>query len=222
MSIEHEPGSGGGSSEYRVMRFEKPPQNLHDEIEQLYPYAQTELVRQILEKILSMLDAKERAKRLAQYIATANPRDITTYFPDKYLGIILACDTTSPDTYYLNNTVIHRGDRLIQLHIPPRLTHSNHANPILADLPESIQLVSDYIRYHHLRPDYITGCTYEPLVTIAQRRYGFHTVRVGIPDEWADRISYIFHRFIDSDKDPKIGFIYQTGQEFKVKFPSRI
>jgi hypothetical protein len=60
-------------------RQEKPPQTLPEEIERMYIEAPTELARKVLEKLLMMMDAKERANQLAHYIATADPKDITTY-----------------------------------------------------------------------------------------------------------------------------------------------
>lgn len=203
-------------------RQERPPETLKGEIEQMYAEAPTEMGREILGKILEMMNAKERAQKLASYIATADPKDITTYYPEKKLGIVLACDTTSPKDYQIGDTSIERGDKLLQLHIPPRLAPAGEANPLLTDLTESMQLTSDYIRYQGLRPKFVTGCTYEPLVKVAERRYGFDAVRVNIPDEWSERVRRVFHRYVDSAREPEIGFIYATTEEFQEKFPPRV
>ncbi|MCL5438977.1 MAG: hypothetical protein M1268_03235 [Patescibacteria group bacterium] len=214
---------GGGFESYSSWRErqERPPQNLREEVERMYMEVPTELGREILGKILEMMSAKDRAKKLAAYVATADPKDITTYFPEKKLGILLVCDATSPKTYHVGDTVIERGDRILQVHIPPRLAPAGQNNPLLADLTESLQLTSDYIKYQGLRPKYITGCTYEPLVRIAERRYGFGAVRVNIPTEWSERVERVFHRYVDPDRKPVIGFIYATTKEFQARFPAR-
>jgi len=203
-------------------RQERPPQNLREEVERMYLEAPTELGREILGKILEMLDAKERAKKLAAYIATADPKDITTYHQYKKLGILLVCDITSPKAYRIGEAVIKRGDRILQLHIPPKLTPANEKNPLLTDLTESLQLTSDYIKHQGLNPKYVTGCTYEPMVRIAERRYGFSSIRVDIPTEWSERVRSVFHRYIDPQRSPVIGFIYATTAEFQSKFPPRV
>lgn len=184
--------------------------------------APTELGREIAGKILEMLDAKDRAKKLAAYIATADPKDITTYFPEKKLGILLACDTTSPKTYRIGDTVIEQGDHIMQLHIPPRLVPAGQNNPLLADLTESLQLTSDYMQYQGLNPKFVSGCTYEPLVRIAEKRYGFNAVRVNIPSEWSERVRNVFHRYIDPNREPVIGFIFTTKAQFQGKFPPNV
>lgn len=218
---EREPGGNLESYASRRERQERAPQNLREEIERLYLEAPTELAREILEKMLAMVDAKERAKKLASYIVTADPRDISTYYPEKKLGILLACDTRSPKTYRIGNDVIEVGDPLIQLHIPPRLVPANQHNPVLRDLSESLQLVSDYITFHGLSPKYVTACTYEPIIRLAERRYGLSAVRVHIPAEWSERVERVFHRYIDPDREPVVGFLYATTQQFQQRFPPR-
>lgn len=221
--MERGPRAGGFESYSSLrVRQERPPQTLKEEIERMYAEAPTELGREILSKILEMMYAKERAQKLAAYIATADPKDITTYYPEKKLGIVLACDTTSPRDYQIGETIIKRGDRLLQLHTPPRLVPTNQKNPLLADLTKSMQLTSDYIQYQGLRPKFVTGCTYEPLVKLAERRYGFNAVRVNVPDEWADRVRTVFHRYVDPSREPEIGFIYATTAEFQGRFPPRV
>lgn len=211
-------GSGESFEDWKE-RQERPPRNLREEVELLYTEAPTELGREILGKILGMLDAKERAKSLAHYIVTANPKDITTYRPEKKLGILLVCDTVAHKTYRVGDTVIEKGDCLLQLHIPPRLIPADQNNSLLSDLTESLQLVSDYLQYQNLKPKFITGCTYEPLVRIAERRYGFNAIRIDIPTEWAERVEKVFHRYIDPNRTPVIGFIYATKEEFQRKLP---
>lgn len=220
-----ERGTRGGnfeSFESWKARQERPPQNLRDEVERMYVEAPAELEREILGKILEMLDAKERARKLAAYIATADPKDITTYYPEKKLGILLVCDTTSPKTYRIGETVIERGDRILQVHIPPRLTLDNQNNPLLTDLTESLQLTSDYIKHQGLNPKYVTGCTYEPIVRVAERRYGFNAVRVDIPTEWSERVRSVFYRYIDPQREPVIGFLYAAIADFQDRFPPRV
>lgn len=214
---------GGGFESYGSWRErqERPPQNLKEEVERMYLEAPTELGREILGKILGMLNAKDRAKQLAAYVATADPKDITTYFPEKKLGILLVCDTTSPKTYRAGDTVIERGDKIMQVHIPPR-TPAGQNNPLLTVLTESLQLTSDYIASQGLNPKFVTGCTYEPLVRIAERRYGFDAVRVNIPAEWSERVERVFRRYIDPSREPVVGFIYATTQEFQGRFPPRV
>lgn len=204
-----------------MARNERPPQTLKEEIESLYLEAPTELGREILGKILEMMNAKERAQQLATYMITADPKDISTYYPEKKLGIVLACDTVSSHTYRSGDTVIQRGDRVLQLHLPPR-TKASSQGSLLGDISESLQLVSDYIQRHGLKPEFITGCTYEPLVSVVERRYGFSAARVNIPAEWVDRVTDVFHRYIDPNTDPKIGFIWSTTGDFQNKFPPKV
>lgn len=215
---------GGGFESYssRRERQERLPQNLREEVEHMYLEAPTELGKEILGKILEMMNAKDRARQLAAYVATADPKDITTYFPEKKLGILLVCNTISHKTYRIGDTVIESGDRIMQVHIPPRLAPAGQNNPLLADLTESLQLTSDYIAYQGLQPKFVTGCTYEPLVRIAERRYGFDAVRVNIPTEWSERVERIFHRYVDPSREPVVGFIYTTAQDFQGRFPPRV
>ena len=222
MSERGSSGGSLGSFESRRSRQERTPQSLREEVERMYREAPTELGREIAGKILEMLNAKDRAKRLATYIATADPKDITTYFAQKKLGILLVCDTISPKTYRIGDTVIESGDQILQLHIPPRLAPTGQNNPLLADLTESLQLTSDYMQYQELEPKFVTGCTYEPLLRIVERRYGFKAYRVNIPAEWSERVRDVFHRYIDSGREPVIGFLYATSAKFQERFPPRV
>ena len=146
----------------------------------------------------------------------------STYFAQKKLGILLVCDTISPKTYRIGDTVIESGDQILQLHIPPRLAPTGQNNPLLADLTESLQLTSDYMQYQELEPKFVTGCTYEPLLRIVERRYGFKAYRVNIPAEWSERVRDVFHRYIDSGREPVIGFLYATSAKFQERFPPRV
>lgn len=215
---------GGGFESYSSWREkqERPPQNLREEVERMSFEASTEAGREILRKILEMMYAKDRANQLSAYVVTADPKDITTYFPEKKLGILLVCDTTSPKTYHIGDTVIERGDRIMQLHIPPRLAPAGKNNPLLADLTESLQLTSDYIAYQGLQSKFVTGCTYEPLVSLAEKRYGFDAARVNIPTEWSERVERVFNRYVDPIREPVIGFIYTPIAEFQDRFPPRV
>ena len=218
-----ERGPGGHFESYSSFqaRQERPPQTLKEEVEKMYLEAPTELGREIMGKILEMMNAKERAKQLASYVATADPKDITTYYPEKKLGIVLACDTVSSQTYREGDTVIQRGDRLLQLHLPPRASASSPRS-LLRDVSESLQLTSDYINYHQLSPKFITGCTYEPLVSVIEKRYGFKAARVGIPVEWRDRVERVFHRYVDPNLEPKIGFVWSTLRDFQDRIPPSV
>ncbi len=218
-----EKGPGGHFEDYSSWRErqERPPQTLKEEIERMYLEAPTELGREILGKILEMMNAKGRAQKLAKYIATADPKDVTTYHPEKKLGIILVCDTASSQTYRSGDTVINRGDRILQLHVPPR-TETASQGSLLRDISESLQLTSDYIQFHGLKPKYITGCTYEPLVSVMHKRHGFNVAMIHIPNEWADRVASVFHRYIDQNTDPEIGFVWSTKRAFQNRFAPRV
>ena len=215
--------TGGGSFESYSSwqrRQERPPQNLREEVERMYLEAPTELGKEILGKILEMLDAKERFKKLAAYIAAADPKDIKSYYPQKKLGILLVCDTASPFDYKAGKTLIEKGDRIIQLHLPPRNKDQKN-NGLLPDLKESFKLTAQYIKYNNLNPKFITGCSYEPLIKLTERRFGFNAVRVNIPEDWAERIKKVFNRYVDGTKEPEIGFIYQTKENFLSRFLPR-
>lgn len=213
-------GSDNDWGEFRE-RTERPPVSLKGEIERMWMDAQDELAREILYKMLLMMDAKDRARRMADYIATADPTDIKTYMREKKLGIMLVCDTYAKQDYKLGPVSIKEGDSLIQLHIPPRTNETKASNPLLADLSESMQLVSDYIDYHGLEPRFLTGCTYQPLVRLAERRYGFNVVNVDVPQEWSEKVRDVFHRFVDPSREPEIGFIYTSLESFQKRFPPR-
>lgn len=212
---------GGPSFPSFERHAERVTQTLTEELERLYSLAETETQREFARKILEMMDAKERARAMARYIATADPKDISTYQAQKKLGILLVCDAISTQDYNLGGVVIRRGDRLLQLHIPPRDEQPESPRQLLADLSESMQLTSDYIKFHGLKPRFITGCTYEPLVTLAERRHGFGATRINIPYEWSDRVRDVFHRYVDPTVEPEIGFIYQSAQDFQERFPPR-
>lgn len=208
--------SGPSYGEWRRSQ-ERPSQNIKEELERMYLEASTELAREVIGKLLFMMDAKDRAKNMAQYIVSADPRDITTYLPEKKLGIFLVCDTRSPKTYRVGDRIINQGDQIIQIHIPPRTQPTDKTN-LLTDIKDSLQLTSDYIAEHDLHPTYITGCTYEPLVSVMERRYGLKAYRVNIPVEWRERVASVFQRFVDPTVEPSIAFLCTSLEDFQQRF----
>src|SRR3989344_624732 len=197
------------------------PRTLTEEVERAYAVAETESQREFARKILEMMYAKDRARAMAQYIATADPKDISTYRALKKIGILLIHDTVSSQDYELGSVRIRKGDSLLQLHIPPRGEQPDSPRQLLSDLTQSMQMTSDYIRLHGLKPRFVTGCAYEPLVSIAEKRHGFKAVRINIPQEWSTRVADIFHRHVDPNAEPKIGFIYSSTEAFMQKYPPR-
>lgn len=161
------PGGGGfGSYGSWRERRERPPRNLREEVERMYAEAPNSLAREVLGMILEKLNAKKMREDLARYIVTADPKDITQRRSMKKLGIFLVHDTFSSHTHEVGDTIIKQGDRVLQIHIPPRGKPGDKNNPLLRDIRESLQLTSDYIKFHGLKPRFITGCSYEPLVSV--------------------------------------------------------
>lgn len=212
------PSFEGGSG----AEFQRGTKNLTEEVEHIYKFARTESQREFARKILEMMYAKERAKAMVRYITTADPKDISTYLDIKKIGILLVHDTVSSQDYDLGKVKIKKGDRIIQLHIPPRNEPAESSGRLLADLTESMQLTADYIRLHGLSPEFITGCTYDPLVSVAERRYGFQAERLNIPDEMASRVEAVFRRHVDPEVKPNIGFIYTSAEAFQNRFPQKV
>lgn len=194
------------------------------ELEQMYAEAPDELSREVIEKLFMMMADKEHAQALARYITTADPSDIDTYYAQKKLGTLLICDTTSPKDYKFGDVRIRQGDRLLQIHIPPRQQDGASGfstGSLQGDIERSLQLTSDYVARHGLQPTMITGCTYDPIVRLMERRFGLNAVRLEIPEEWAGRVRDVFHRFIDPNVEPSIGFLYTPLQDFQGRFPPR-
>jgi hypothetical protein len=195
-----------------------PHEAIRDELVELSQESLDPLTREVVEKLILMMDAKDRAYNLAQYIATADPKDITTYYKDKKLGIFLVCDTVAKISYQVGDQEIKAGDRLLEIHIPPIPKREYEAFTLLQEIKESFQLTSEYIAYHQLTPRYIYGCTYDPLVSLLEKRGGFKAVRFNIPEEIEQPVRRVFRHYVDPVREPKIGFIYLQLEDFQQSF----
>lgn len=179
--------------------------------------------RELLELLLFKIEDKERAVRMATDFATADPTDVKTFRQYKKLGILLACYTPAQQDYSYGDVKIKRGDKLMQIHLPPRQSDDKFGTgSITADIAESLQLTSDYIAQHGLTPTMITGVSYDPIVRIMERRFGLQAVRINIPDDWSNRVREVFHRFVDPNEEPSIGLMYSGLDDFQGRFPPRI
>ncbi len=146
---------GGRRFEGPRFSIERPARNLREEIERMIDSAETEAQRELAEKLLFILSAKDRAQSMAHYIATADPKDIATYRSEKKLGIFLVCDVRAPRTHRIGDIVVNQGDSLLQLHVPPKQVKTVK----FGDLADSFHLLSEYIDLHQLNPVLIYGVT---------------------------------------------------------------
>ena len=179
-----------------------------------------ELIRRFEEGGQQILSTNfvDLAREEREYLTTADPKDIATYRTVKKLGILLVVDKNFSKQLSVGNMAINENDRALELHIPPKIGTKINS---LKDITESLQLVSDYISLHGLKPKYVYGCTYEPIVATAEKRYGFKTIRTGISPAITGNVLREFHEHADPNREPVIGFIYSTLTEFKKRFPPR-
>lgn len=54
-----------------------------------------------------------------------------------------------------------------------------------------------------------------------ERKHGFEAVRVEVPEEMSDRARRVFHHYIDSSREPQIGFFFTSFAKFQKQFPPR-
>lgn len=159
---------------------------------------------------------------LTEYLITADPKDIRTYLEMKRLGILLVSNKKSQSDTTFGNIIIHKGDQLLDLHLLPQLSKGNGGNSFVSELRESLYLTSDYIKFHGLKPKYITGCSNIRLVTLAQKVFGATPVWDNIPEEQAQLVRLQYSHSLNTGKKPKVGLFFTTTESFQNRFPPRI
>lgn len=159
---------------------------------EMLDHAEDALSREIAEKLLLKADIKDRVAAMVAYAD-----DVAVRQDLKQLGTLVVRETEAQFDYDdpKSGFNIQRGDRYLELHVPPVPEESRNSTAA----HRSLELVRQYILAHDLDPKYLMGVSHERLGEIA-KKFGFGVARpdpATLPENVIRGVQRVYQEFTD-------------------------
>ena len=188
----------GADSEHHPLCAEQTLSDVaHRVAHEILRNAEDPLSQEIAAKILTKLEIKDRVDSMI-----AHADDVDIYEEYKKLGIFVVRDAEATFDYEDKDTglSLRKGDRYLDLHLPPVPEHLRSREA----LNNSLDLVRQYIAAHNLQPKYLMGITYERLARLAERQFGFNVAYPSpnsLPESVVHGVERVYQGFTQAGLD---------------------